>query len=143
MKTVVVNLFGGPGSGKSTLSCELFALLKRHNYQVELVREYAKDWAYEKRHIDTLMKQTYILTKQARRESMLYGKVNCIITDCPIALSGFYCEKYLHSNSMTNLVKEFLKESQAHDVEHIYFQVPRRKKYNPNGRFETEEQAKK
>ena len=142
MKTVVINLFGGPGAGKSTLASELFVLLKRNGHQVELVREYAKSWAYDHKHIDTLMKQTYILAKQAQRESSLYGKVRYIITDCPLALSGYYCQKYLGTPAMSVLMLEFLREAKEAGVEHVYYQVPRRKKYNPNGRYESEEEAK-
>lgn len=140
--TVVVNLYGGPGAGKSTLASELFVLLKRRGHQVELVREYAKTWAYERKPIDTLAKQTYILSKQAKRESALYNKVDFIITDCPLALSGYYAQKYLKTPAMSMLVLEFLREAQARGVQHLYFQVPRRKKYNPNGRYQTEQQAK-
>jgi energy-coupling factor transporter ATP-binding protein EcfA2 len=142
MKTVVINLYGGPGAGKSTLASALFVLLKREGEQVELVREYAKSWAYEQKHIDTLMKQTYILAKQAQRESSLYGKVKYIITDCPLALSGYYCQKYLGTPAMSVLMLEFLREAAEQDVEHVYFQVPRKKDYNPNGRYQTEEEAK-
>lgn len=141
MKTIVVNLFGGPGAGKSTLASELFVLLKREGRQVELVREYAKSWAYEKKHIDTLMKQTYILAKQAQRESSLYGKVKYIITDCPLALSGYYCQKYLGTPAMSVLMLEFLREAAEQNVEHLYFQVPRKKNYNANGRYQTKEEA--
>ena len=139
--TIVINLFGGPGAGKSTLASELFVLFKRNGHQVELVREYAKSWAYDEKHIDTLMKQTYILAKQAQRESSLYGKVQYIITDCPLALSGYYCQKYLGTPAMSVLMLEFLREAATSGVEHVYFRVPRRKEYNPNGRYETEEQA--
>jgi hypothetical protein len=40
--TVVVNLFGGPGTGKSTTASGVFYHLKRDNRNVELVQEYAK-----------------------------------------------------------------------------------------------------
>jgi len=141
MKTIVINLFGGPGAGKSTLASELYVLMKRQGLSVELVREYAKDWAYQDKHIDTLMKQTYILAKQAQRESSLYWKVKYIITDCPMALSGFYAQKYLGTPAMSVLMLEFLREAERADIKHVYFQVPRKKEYNPNGRYENEADA--
>ena len=40
---VVINLWGAPGSGKSTTAAGLFFLMKINKYKVELVTEYAKD----------------------------------------------------------------------------------------------------
>jgi len=42
MKTKVINLFAGPGAGKSTTAAGLFAEMKRANVDVELVTEYVK-----------------------------------------------------------------------------------------------------
>ena len=43
MKTIVINLIGSPGTGKSTLASELFSKMKWQGYDVELVSEYAKE----------------------------------------------------------------------------------------------------
>src|SRR5512133_3821784 len=93
MKTLVVNLWGGPGTGKSTTAAFLFALLKQKGYNAELVREYVKEWAWEKRQPGPL-DQFYFFGKQSRRESLLYGKVDFIVTDCPVMLSAFYAYKF-------------------------------------------------
>ena len=42
-ETLVINLFGGPGCGKSTTMARLFADLKARGYNVEMVSEFAKD----------------------------------------------------------------------------------------------------
>ena len=42
-KTIVINLIGGPCSGKSTVAAELFARLKKMGIKTELVSEYIKD----------------------------------------------------------------------------------------------------
>ena len=47
-KTVIVNLYGAPGAGKSTGSAYIFGQLKMNNISVELVREFVKDKIYEK-----------------------------------------------------------------------------------------------
>lgn len=44
---LVVNLFGGPGCGKSTTMARLFADLKTRGLNVEMVSEFAKDLVYE------------------------------------------------------------------------------------------------
>ena len=42
MKTLVINLIGGPGCGKSTIAAELFSRLKKMGVTCELVTEYIK-----------------------------------------------------------------------------------------------------
>jgi nicotinamide riboside kinase len=46
-ETLVINLIGGPCSGKSTVAAELFARLKKMGIKTELVSEYIKDRIYE------------------------------------------------------------------------------------------------
>lgn len=49
MKTpIVINLFGGPGSGKSTGAAYIFSQLKMKGINCELITEYAKDKTWEK-----------------------------------------------------------------------------------------------
>lgn len=45
--TKVINLFGGPGCGKSTGAAYIFSLLKMKGMNVELVTEFAKDKTWE------------------------------------------------------------------------------------------------
>ena len=44
---LVVNLFAGPGRGKSVMSAEVFALLKKRGINCELIQEYAKSRVWE------------------------------------------------------------------------------------------------
>jgi len=87
----VLNLFGGPGAGKSTTSAEVFALMKREGLRVELVTEYAKDLTWEARS-GALENQLYILAKQDHRLRRLTGQVDWIVTDSPLLLSLAYAE---------------------------------------------------
>jgi len=81
----VINLWGGPGAGKSTTAAGLFYKMKKSGYSVELVTEYAKDLVWDERH--TLFKdQLYLLSKQNRRLDRLEGKVDYAITDSPLLL---------------------------------------------------------
>jgi len=45
---ICVNLFGAPGSGKSTCAAYTFAKLKMLGVNCELVTEFAKDKTWEK-----------------------------------------------------------------------------------------------
>ena len=51
MKKTVVNLYGGPGAGKSTAALQLVAELKKRGINADYVSEYAKEltgWLYSK-----------------------------------------------------------------------------------------------
>ena len=57
-----IGLFGGPGTGKSTLSAMAYSKLKTMGINVELVQEYVKSWAYEKRMVSSF-DQLYLLAE--------------------------------------------------------------------------------
>lgn len=94
-KTLYINLFGGPGVGKSTLAAGLFWFFKtnrltlKHSYVIELVREFAKDlvWAQD---LYTLKNQVYVTSTQYHRMYVLNGKVDMAITDSPLLLGLLY-----------------------------------------------------
>ena len=45
--TLIVNLYGGPGSGKSTGAAYIFSMLKMVGVDAEYVTEFAKDKVWE------------------------------------------------------------------------------------------------
>ena len=61
----VINLVGGPGSGKSTTAAGLFFLMKIRGLRCELVTEYAKELSYDKNWSD-LKRQLHVLAEQER-----------------------------------------------------------------------------
>ncbi len=88
--TKYINLYGGPGSGKSTVAAGLFYQMKLKHLNVELITEYAKDLIYSET-LNVLKKnQKYIFAEQNRRQHILEGKVDWAITDSPLLLSLFY-----------------------------------------------------
>lgn len=86
----VINLFGGPSSGKSTTSAGLFYHMKLKQHSVELVTEYAKDLVYSKQIELLLDQQEYIFTEQNWRLHRLRDQVEWAITDSPLMLSHVY-----------------------------------------------------
>lgn len=95
METKVINLFGNPGAGKSTLASYLFSELKARGKEAELVTDAAKDlvWAEE---FNKLENQLYVFGVQLQNLNKLIGKVEYAITDTPLLLHiGYYKERIL------------------------------------------------
>jgi hypothetical protein len=132
--TLVVNLYGGPGTGKSTVAAGTFEALKWQGINCELVTEYAKDKVWEGSH-NILSYQIYIFGKQLFRIQRLLGKVDVIVTDAPILLSLVY--GYNQSEEFKNLVLREYSNLYSFDVF-----LERQKSYNPAGRVQNEDDAK-
>ena len=109
--TVVVNAFGGPGSGKTTACFYVACELKKKGYVVEYVPEYSKELVWDE-NWDLLdgsyEHQRQILAEQKRRIDRLVGKVDFVVTDAPILFNIIYLndcdEKKQH---MQDLLKIF------------------------------------
>lgn len=134
METIVVNLFGGPGSRKSTMASSIFAELKWRNINCELASEYAKDRVWEKS-LHTLDNQIYVFGKQHHRVWKLKEQTDVIICDSPLLLSIIY-DKSKDTNLRNLAISEFNK------CRNLNFYLIRQAMYNPSGRLQTESEAK-
>ena len=134
-----INLFAGPGAGKSTSSAWLFSQMKMDGFSIEDCKEYVKNWTYLKIP-PTGFDQVYILGKQLRREDLvLKNGVELIVTDSPIFLSACYAMKYKApaSKQILEIVFEFEKE---YPSVNIYLERGD-KPYKTEGRFQGKEEA--
>lgn len=137
IKTVVINLIGAPGTGKSTIASELFAKMKWMKLDVELVSEYAKELVWEERN-ETFKNELYLFAKQHHRMFRLNGKVKFIITDRPLILSIFYNQQYGDkSDEFRTMVLH-----EVNKFENFNVFLNRTGEYETKGRNETEEQSK-
>ena len=131
-KTLVVNLFAGPGAGKSTLASGIFYELKLRDISCELATEYAKDLVWENR-AKAINNQIYIFGKQHHRINRLLGEVDVIVTDSPLLLTSVYNK----SNNILNML------AYSEHKKHLSFNcfITRSKPYHEIGRLQTEKEA--
>ncbi|CAH0343769.1 AAA family ATPase [Rhizobium sp. CECT 9324] len=134
--TKVINLFAGPGAGKSTTAAGLFNVMKMKGHKVELVMEYAKDLTYE-RNTSRLGNQMTILGEQFNRLHRLVGQVEWIITDSPLLLGTMYAQGPFKSAGFTGTVLWAFETFNNQN-----FVIKRTKEYHPWGRNQTEEEAR-
>ena len=89
--TIIVNLFGEPGSGKSTGAAYIFSMLKMMGINAELVTEFAKSLVWDENDI-AFKCQPYIWGNQVYMIDRCIGKVDVIINDSPTLLSVVYAD---------------------------------------------------
>lgn len=132
----VINLFAGPGAGKSTTRAGLFNLMKNEGKNCEEVTEYAKDVTWEGTQI-LLSDQLFVLANQNRRLARLQNKVDYAISDSPLLLTINYVDPQYLPFTFRGMTMELWNT-----YENINYFIDRSKTYNPNGRNQTEEEAR-
>lgn len=132
---LIVNFFGGPGSGKSTAAAALFAALKERHINCELVTEFAKDLIWEENAF-ALTVQPYIFGNQYYRMVRCADDVDVIITDSPLLLP-------LVHNDDERCGRQFddMAVAAFGSFDNISFFLERPETYESAGRSETEEEA--
>ena len=135
MQTIIVNLFGAPGAGKSTGAAYIFSKIKMAGVNAELVTEFAKDKVWEESK-EVFNNQIYIFGKQSFKISRVMNKVDVIITDSPIILSSFY-----NSNEMIQEELDALVMKTFNSYNNMNYFIERVKPYQEKGRFQTEEES--
>lgn len=132
-KTLVVNLLGGPGSGKSSIRAGVFYDLKFRNIDCEEAPEYAKDLVWSKSQF-TLGNQIKVFGEQHDRIFRLVGQVDVVITDSPLLLTPIYDQR--ESDTLRRLAMEEFNSMWNYTV-----LLKRCKPYHQNGRNQDEQGA--
>lgn len=135
-KPIVVNLFAGPGAGKSTAAAYIFSQLKMKGINCELITEFAKDKTWEKNY-SALRCQEYVFGKQSYKMDRCRDQVDVIITDSPLPLGIFYNQNPVLGRHYESLVMDVFNT-----YDNLNFFINRKKPYNPIGRNQTKEEAK-
>ena len=131
---IVINLFAGPGVGKSTTAARIFAELKLKGVNCEMALEFAKDKVWEES-FKTMDDQIYIFGKQFHKIWRLKDKVDVIICDSPLPISIVYDKE--NSEAFHTLIME-----QFNKFTNFNYLLERGGEYQTEGRVQTEDEAK-
>lgn len=134
-KPIVINLFGPPGSGKSTGAAEVFAALKKSGVNAELVTEFAKDKTWE-HNATALGCQEYVFGKQSYRLARCRNDVDVIVTDSPLPLTIIYNNNPALGEQFNEVVLNIFNTYRNYN-----YYINRVKPYNPKGRNQTEDES--
>lgn len=101
---LVVNLYAGPGSGKTTLAHAVTGRLKMMGTPlvIEYVGEYAKRLVFEDRRA-AMANQILILGRQFQELGNLWGKADIVVTDGPVLHGLVYGEKLAYTDPFFDL----------------------------------------
>lgn len=134
---LLVNLYGAPSAGKSTVRADVFSKLKRRGVNCEEVSEAAKRYTWQKRGL-SLACQPYLFGKQLHETIVLNGQVDVVITDSPLILCCLYgrLSGVEYPDSFYRSVVDI-----SNQMDTIDFYLKRVHPYNPAGRNQTEEQS--
>lgn len=134
MNTLVVNFFGGPGSGKSIVAADTFAKLKWRGIVAELSNEYVKRKLWEE-HVNLFANQIYIFGKQHLTIKTLLGKVRVVVTDSPFIMGCVY-----DTGNNIHLHKLIIEEFKKLNTYNIFLNRDM-SKFETEGRFQSLNQA--
>ena len=131
--TLIVNLFAGPGAGKSTMMAEVYAGLKRRGVDAEMAPEFARELVRSGRPKE-LACQPFVFGEQLRRiQRLVDDDVEVVVTDSPLLLSLAYGP----GQGLLNAV-----EGAHHSYDNLnVFVVRGDKPYRREGRTQTYDQA--
>lgn len=136
-----INLYAGPGAGKSTTAAYLFSELKRLDYSVELVSEYVKSWAISNRRV-VGFDQVYLMGKQLQYEYRFVANgIEHIVTDSPVLLSACYARAYTPDLNIADSMESIIMSYETKYPSINIFLERGDKSYKCEGRYQTASEA--
>ena len=134
---IVINLYAGPGAGKTTQAHDLMAFLKKEGYNVDMIPEYAKQLVYQESK-DLSTDQISIFANQLKPYKYLGNHIDIAIAECPLALSVVYNRHYqIEDNPYFD--QFVMHEHKRFDNINIY--LKRETEYKQEGRYQDEDGA--
>ena len=101
----IINLFAGPGVGKTSIASGLLYQLKKRHISCDAPYEFPKVLAWDENH-SAIKDQLYVIANQHRGIVKSWGKVDYIILDSPILLSLIYKTYYKGNEYPSTLYTE-------------------------------------
>ena len=101
----IINIFGGPGIGKSSIAAGVTYKIKKNHISCDQPYEFPKLLAWDDNH-SAIQDQLYVLANQHRGIVKSYGKVDYIVLDSPILLSLTYRNYYKGTEYPSSLYGE-------------------------------------
>jgi len=136
---IVVNLYGGPCSGKSTAAAVVFADLKNHGINAELVGEYAKELIYQGKR--------WMLGPDGDQKAIFEGQLqrlqNLEASECAVAVSDsplLQSLVYARGRECYQEIRDLALAYEACWSSYHYF-INRTEHYSTFGRVHTLEQS--
>lgn len=125
-KPIVINIFGGPGVGKSTTAWKVSSALSELGYIVEYLPEFAKGLTWSNSH-HVLRDQLYVFANQVHPLEMTRDKaLDFVVVDSPLPTSLVYMPPDFYKSfeplvievfkSFTNMTYLLRRETQYVDV---------------------------
>lgn len=133
----VINLFGAPGSGKSTTRAGLFFLMKCAGIRCEEAHEAAKLPTYEG-NFAYLANQGLVTADQDRNIRSVGSQVDWVVTDSPLLLGLLYAP----GTAFDNVCYRQAVWSLFNGYDNVNVYIERVKPYQPYGRSQTEDEAR-
>lgn len=137
IETLNVNLWAGPGVGKSVTAASLFVQLKLAGIATEWVPEHAKTLHYRGTLLTTSQKS--IVKAQARAQSLLQGKVEVVLSDSPVMLSLAYASA-LEQPKLQRIV---FNATRGWRMLNVLLHRDLTGAYEQSGRYQSEDEAKR
>ena len=134
----VVNLFAGPGVGKSTTSAVLYGMLSMAGYSAEYVPEFAKFLTWQK-HEAALDDQLYLFAKQDHRlEVLRKAPLDFVIMDGPLPNSVLYLKDRPYFSYFEPMVMEVFF---SYDNVNFFLERNESAQYQQQGRSQSQKEA--
>jgi|TARA_B110000114_G_scaffold112785_1_gene118381 hypothetical protein len=140
----LINLFGGPGIGKSGIAAGITYKMKKKHISVNNPYEFPKRLAWDN-NIPAISDQLYVFANQHRGIAESYGKVDYIVIDSPILFSTIYHRYYtngypaqFYGDSFHNMVIDLHKK---YDSINILLERTGEQTHNEQERFQKLEQS--
>ncbi len=105
----IINLFGGPGIGKSSIASGLIYKLKKRHISCDNPYEFPKLLAWDDNY-SAIQDQLYVLANQHRGIVKSYNKVDYVVLDSPILLSLVYKNLYNGNNYPSSLYGKLFED---------------------------------